>query len=216
MKRLCCIFAAGQIADAEVKIPESAFMIAADAGLLFLRKRGISPDLIVGDFDSLGEKPTGENVVYHRPEKDDTDTMLAVREGLARGYDRFLIYGALGGRLDHTLANLQTLGFLCAHGARGYLVGEGSAVTAFRSGGLAFRDTLRGTVSVFALGADAEGVFERGLKYALDDYTMSAAFPIGVSNEFTGAPSEITVRDGTLLVLWSADALDFGTFEELQ
>ncbi len=216
MSGLCCIVSARPVREGELAVPDGAFVIAADAGLRTLRAAGISPDLIVGDFDSLGEKPEGENIVYHQPEKDDTDTMLAVREGLARGYDRFLIYGALGGRLDHTLANLQTLGFLCAHGARGYLVGEGSAVTAFRSGGLAFRDTLRGTVSVFALGADAEGVFERGLKYALDDYTMSAAFPIGVSNEFTGAPSEITVRDGTLLVLWSADALDFGTFEELQ
>lgn len=214
MKRLCCIFAAGQITEAEAKIPENAFVIAADAGLLFLRKRSVSPDLIVGDFDSLGEKPTGENVVYHRPEKDDTDTMLAVREGLSRGCDRFVIYGGLGGRLDHTLANLQTLGFLCEHGARGYLVGAGTVVTAFKNGGVSFRDTLRGTISVFALGPDAKGVFERGLKYPLDDYTMTANFPIGVSNEFTGAPSEISVRKGTLLALWSAESLDFDTFEE--
>ena len=214
MSGLCCIVSARPVRPEELVIPEGAFVIAADAGERTLRGAGIAPDLIVGDFDSLGAKPSGNNVVYHRPEKDDTDTMLAVREGLARGYDRFLLYGCLGGRLDHTLANLQTLGFLCAHGARGYLAGEGSVVTAFRNGGLAFRDTLRGTVSVFALGADAEGVFECGLKYPLDDYTMTADFPIGVSNEFTGAPSEIAVRKGTLLVLWSAERIDFEGFEE--
>ena len=214
MSGLCCIVSARPVRPEELVIPDGAFVIAADAGLRSLRAAGVVPDLIVGDFDSLGEKPAGENIVYHQPEKDDTDTMLAVREGLARGYDRFLLYGGIGGRLDHTLANLQTLGFLCAHGARGYLVGEGSVVTAFRNGGLAFRQTQRGTVSVFALGADAEGVFERGLKYPLDNYTMTADFPIGVSNEFTGVPSEISVRRGTLLVLWSADRIDFEAFEE--
>lgn len=215
MSGLCCIVSARPVRAEELMIPDGAFVIAADAGLRTLRTAVVAPDLIVGDFDSLGEKPTGERVVCHPPEKDDTDTLLAVREGLARGYDRFLIYGGLGGRLDHSLANLQTLGFLCANGARGYLVGEGIAATAFQNGGLAFRDTLRGTVSVFALGADAKGVCERGLKYALDDYTMCADFPVGVSNEFTGAPSEITVRDGTLLVLWSADKIDFDTITEL-
>ena len=215
MRNLCCIVSAGPVSERELILPRGAFLIAADAGLRYLRSAGISPDLIVGDFDSLGEAPAGENVVYHRPEKDDTDTMLAVQEGLTRGYDRFLIYGGLGGRLDHTLANLQTLSFLCRHGARGYLVGGGIVASAFRNGGIAFRDVLRGTVSVFAPDGDAKGVYERGLKYALDNYTMSSAYPIGVSNEFTGAPSEITVRDGTLLVLWTAEAIDFETFEEL-
>ena len=216
MNKLCCIVAAGPVRKNELSVPSGAFLIAADAGLRPLRALGITPDLIVGDFDSLGERPAGGNVVYHQPEKDDTDTMLAVREGLARGYDRFLMYGALGGRLDHTLANLQTLAFLCEHGARGYLVGEGIAATAFRNGGISFRGGLRGTVSVFTLGADAEGVYERGLRYPLSDYTMSAAFPIGVSNEFTGAPAEISVRSGTLLVLWNADAINFEDFAEKQ
>lgn len=215
MSRVCCIFAAGEISSTEVTIPEGAFVIAADAGLRFLRERGREPDLIVGDFDSLGERPTGENVIYHPPEKDDTDTVLAVREGLKRGYDHFFIFGGLGGRLDHTLANLQTLGFLCEHSARGYLVGGGNVVTAFRNGGIAFSETLHGTISVFALGADAKGVWERGLKYPLSDYTMTASCPIGVSNEFTGSAAEVSVREGTLLVLWSAQALDFYTFEEL-
>lgn len=214
MSGLCCIVSARPVRGSELVVPEGAFVIAADAGLRSLQDAGIEPDLLVGDFDSLGVRPTGENVVYHQPEKDDTDTLLAVREGLARGYDRFLLYGGIGGRLDHTLANLQTLGFLCAHGARGYLVGEGSIVTAFRSGGIAFQNTMHGTVSVFALGADARGVCERGLKYPLDDYTMTADFPIGVSNEFTGRPSEITVRDGTLLVLWTGDRIDLAAFEE--
>ncbi len=185
-------------------------VIAADGG--YARLGGVRPDLVVGDFDSLGYVPEGESVVRHPVKKDDTDTMLAARIGLARGYRAFLLHGAVGGRLDHTLANLQTLAFLREHGARAALLGDGETITLIRNESLRFRAGLRGTVSVFSYGACAEGVYERGFAYTLNDATLTDTKPIGVSNAFTGAPAEIAVRSGRLAVLYAGRPEDSNLF----
>ncbi len=116
----CFIYSAGTFYGLREQPRPGDFKIAADAGLLLCRKLGIEPDLIIGDFDSMPQ-PKDEPCVRVPVEKDDTDTMLALREGLAHGCTEFYFYGATGGRrLDHTLANLQSLAFLRRHGARGY------------------------------------------------------------------------------------------------
>ena len=116
MKR-CFIFAAGTFYGLREAPRAGDVTIAADAGLHNCRSAGIEPELVIGDFDSMEQPPRGGCVVAP-VEKDDTDTMLAVREGLARGCGEFYLYGGTGGvRLDHTLANLQTLAFLRRHGA---------------------------------------------------------------------------------------------------
>ena len=140
-------------------------------------------------------------------EKDDTDAMLAVRRGLELGYREFLLYGSLDGpRLDHTVANFQTLQFLADRGAVGYLVGNRSIVTVVKNGSIAFPAGLSGNLSVFCMGADARGVTERGLYYTLEDGVLTSGFPLGVSNHFTGEPAHISVRDGSLLVIWDKAA----------
>lgn len=140
-------------------------------------------------------------------EKDDTDAMLAVRRGLELGYREFVLYGSLDGpRLDHTVANFQTLQFLADRGTVGYLVGNRSIVTVVKNGSIAFPAGLRGNLSVFCMGADARGVTERGLYYALEDGVLTSGFPLGVSNHFTGEPAHISVRDGSLLVIWDKAA----------
>ncbi len=178
-------------------------VIAADAGYLHLAAQGIKPDLVVGDFDSLGFVPQGEAIVRHPARKDDTDTLLAIKLGLERGYRRFHLYGCLGGRLDHTVANLQALGYLCAHGARGFLIGDRETATLMRNTSLRFRDSARGTLSVFAHGGEARDVTLDGLSYPLDRAVLTPDFPLGVSNEFTGVPATVQVGDGALLVVWS-------------
>ena len=117
MEPICYIVGACQPGELCLAPGRPAFVIAADQGLRYLEEAGITPDLIVGDFDSLGIVPQGANVVRHPVEKDDTDMMLAVKTGLARGYRTFVLYGGLGGRLDHTYANFQTLTYLARHGA---------------------------------------------------------------------------------------------------
>ncbi len=176
-------------------------VIAADGGYAHLN--GIHADLVVGDFDSLGFIPAGESVVRHPAEKDDTDTMLAARIGLSRGYRAFVLLGGVGGRLDHTLANIQTLAFLRENGARAALRGEGETITFLQNEALHFRAGMSGIVSVFSYGATAAGVYERGLAYALTDATLTDTNPLGVSNAFTGEAAEVSVREGRLIVLYA-------------
>jgi thiamine pyrophosphokinase len=176
-------------------------VIAADGG--YAHMGGIKPDLVVGDFDSLGYVPEDEQVVRHPAEKDDTDTMLAARIGIERGYRTFVLLGGVGGRLDHTLANIQTLAFLRENGARAALIGESETITLIHNEALRFRAGLSGIISVFSYGSVAYGVYERGLAYALNDATLTDTNPLGVSNAFTGEHAEVRVRDGRLVVLFA-------------
>ena len=188
-------------------------MIAADAG--YRQLGNVKADYVVGDFDSLGYEPEGERILRHPAEKDDTDTLLAVKLGLSLGYRVFVLLGGVGGRLDHTLANIQTLAYLHGRGAKACLVGDTETITMLEGGTLRFRAGLSSVVSVFAYGERATGVYERGLAYPLTDATLTDDFPLGVSNAFTGAPAEIAVGQGRLLVLWGAALEDSDLFEPL-
>lgn len=200
----CIIFCAAGFTGLAAPIEAGDLVIAADGGLVHTQSLDITPDVILGDFDSLGFAPQGANVFP--VEKDDTDSMLAVRHGLKEGCDTFFLYGSLDGpRLDHTIANFQTLQFLADHNAAGYLIGSQFLLTVVKNSAIAFPSGCRGTVSVFCLGADAEGVSLKGLYYPLEDGVLTAGFPLGVSNHFTGEAAEISVRQGSLLVLWDRE-----------
>lgn len=200
----CVIFCAAGFDRLAEEIQDGDLVIAADGGLKHTEKLGLTPDVILGDFDSLGFMPEGAEVFP--VEKDDTDAMLAVRCGLDRGCRRFVLYGGLDGdRLDHTLANFQTLQYLADRGADGYLVGEKYLVTVVKNGSLSFPAEAKGVLSVFCLGADAAGVTLSGLKYPLEDGTLSSGFPLGVSNHFIGKKSSISVKNGSLLSLWDRE-----------
>ena len=197
----CIIFCAAGFEALVEPLQKDDFVIAADGGLVHTEKLGIVPKEILGDFDSLGYTPEGANVFP--VEKDDTDAMLAVRRGLSLGYREFILYGSLDGpRLDHTVANFQTLQFLCDHGAFGCLAGNDTLVTVVKNGALRFPAGATGVISVFCLGQDARGVTLEGLYYPLEEGTLTAGFPLGVSNHFTGREASVSVKDGSLLVLW--------------
>ena len=197
--RNCVIFCAGEFHG--LAEPVDGTVIAADGGLRHLQALGRTADVVIGDFDSLGYVPRNANVFP--VEKDDTDAMLAVRKGLELGCDRFVLYGALEGpRLDHTVANFQTLQFLADRGARGFLVGTDTVVTVIKNGSLTLPALQEGILSVFCMGKDANGVTIEGLQYPLEKGTLSAGFPLGVSNHFVGAEAKITVEDGSLLILY--------------
>ena len=196
----CVIFCAAGFSGLLEPLAD-AFVIAADGGLQHTQKLGVAPDVILGDFDSLGYVPEGANVFP--VEKDDTDAMLAVRHGLRAGCREFLLYGSLDGkRLDHTVANFQTLQFLADNGGFGYLIGEDYLVTVVKDGAVTFPAGAEGILSVFCMGADAEGVTIEGAQYGLTDGTLSAGFPLGVSNHFTGQETRVSVKNGSLLLLW--------------
>ena len=203
MQGICYIIGAYHGEDAVI-LPSSAdFVIAADGGYKALDTLGVQANLVVGDFDSLGYVPEGVEILQHPVRKDDTDTLLAIRLGLERGYRNFVITGALGGRLDHTFANLQALLFLRDHGARGVLYGDGFAATAVTNGSITIQG--KGTLSVFTMDAKAEGVTLRDVSFSVEQVPLTNSFPIGGSNEFMGKPATISVEQGTLLIMWQAE-----------
>ena len=197
----CIIFCAAEFDRLAAPIQENDFILAADGGLNHLKRLGITPNEILGDFDSLGYAPIGANVFP--VEKDDTDAMLAARRGLELGFREFLFYGSLDGpRLDHTIANFQTLQFLADNGATGYLIGNTYLATVITNETLIFPAGAEGILSLFCLGPDANGVTIEGLHYPLQNGTLTSGFPLGVSNHFTGRQARITVSQGSLLCLW--------------
>ncbi len=197
----CVIFCAGEFDALALPILDTDYIIAADGGLRHVQTLGIAPHVILGDFDSLGYVP--EDARVFPVEKDDTDAMLAVRRGLEAGHRKFYLYGGLdGSRLDHTVANFQTLQFLADRGAKGYLVGKDYLVTVLSKETARFSKTAEGILSLFCLGPDAKGVTLENLQYPMENGSFSCGFPLGVSNHFIGKAAKITVKEGNLLAIW--------------
>lgn len=195
----CVIFCAGKMELPPFPIEKDDFVIAADGGLSHTQKWGITPQIIMGDFDSLGYVPEGARV--SPVEKDDTDAMLAVRLGLEQGCDRFVLYGALeGDRVDHTLANFQLLLFLKSRHARGWLVGDRQIVTALWKK-QDYPDRAEGIFSLFSMDHGAKVTLE-GLKYELTDGLLQPDFPLGVSNQFMGKAACVEVKNGSLIAIY--------------
>ncbi len=197
--RVCYIVGAGSFCAAAFSPCDGDLVIAADGGFSHLQAHGYTPDLVLGDFDSLGYVPEHPNLRTYPAQKDDTDMMLAVREGLAQGITTFVLLGGTGGRIDHTLANIQTLSYLATQGARGFLIGDGTTMTVLCGNSLTLAPKRPGgTLSVFCLGDRATGVCLGGLQYVLD-----GDMPLGVSNAFTEQAAYIGCQTGRLLVVWS-------------
>lgn len=207
----CIVVAAGDIMLSEIEIREDDYIIAVDGGYLYCKLLHIDPHFIVGDFDSVEEKERKEideikkkdsEKVRELPcEKDDTDMRAALKFGLDKGYRNFIIYGGTGGRLEHTIANLQCLIYLKNHGAKGYMMEDESMLTVIKNESICFKQGMEGLVSVFSMGEKAEGVSIRGMKYPLNKVTLTNDFPIGISNEFTQETGELEVENGTLAVI---------------
>lgn len=202
--RPCWIFGGAPISGKLLcEPPHDAYIIAADSGYSSVLEMGYSPDLTVGDFDSLtGEMPSVGEVFTVGAEKDDTDTMLAVKKALEAGYKDISITGAIGGRLDHTIANIQTLAYIKSHGGKGRLVGERDIVLLEREGRYIYKRMDGMYLSLFSYGNSAE-VSVSGVKYCLDRHCLENTFPLGVSNEITEQECTFTVWKGEVLVIFS-------------
>ncbi len=198
--KICYIIGAGNLPLLYIK--DGGFIIAADGGLDKLGT--IKPDLVVGDFDSSVCK-IPENAIVLPVEKDVTDMCFAVGEGEKRGYDTFLIFGGTGGRPDHTFANISLLCALAERGKQGYLIGEGYITTAITNTKMSIGGKEGNTLSVFAAGDKARGVTLCGVKYPLQNHTLHFSNALGVSNSFTAGLANISVTDGTLIVMWQED-----------
>ena len=201
---VCYIVGAGDFTPRGFQPQAEDFVIAADGGLLALEALGIQPDLLIGDLDSLGDHPLPEGVPLekHPVEKDDTDTGIALAQGYAMGCRSFALYGCAGGRVDHLIANFQSMCRYSKLGADVRLVAPDYDAYALSNGSLTLPRRPAGTtVSVFCHGEKAEGVTLRGLYYPLDGYTLTSDHPLGVSNQHTEETAEISVANGTLLII---------------
>lgn len=197
----CFIVGAGQHYNDDVlDIRKQDYVIAADAGYEYLVDKNIKCDMVIGDFDSVDSLPIHDNVIKLNPIKDETDMLSAVNQGIKKGYTKFHIYGGCGKRFAHTMANIQLLTMLASKGMQGYLYGENEILTVIKDSYISFDKMKKGYISVFSLTNECIGVYEKNLKYLLDDYTMVNDYAIGVSNEFIGKESEVGVKKGTLLI----------------
>lgn len=198
---VCYVVGAGECREINFKVEKDDLVIAADGGLKYLDEFGIKADIIVGDFDSFGKIPQGENVCRLKPEKDITDMDAAVNIGIEKGYKDFKLFGALGGRIDHSIANLQLISALANQNIKAEIIDEKTNIIAIHNGTVEFDSSKSGYISVFSHSDVCEGVSIEGLKYELKNAELKNSFPLGVSNEFIGLPSKITVKNGTLIIV---------------
>lgn len=196
-------------------------VIAVDGGYASLLEAGVSPDYVLGDFDSLGFVPEGDGVTCFSPEKDESDMQLALSLAEERGFGPLYLYGAFAGRIDHTIANIQLLARFARKGLSLIGIGDDFALVMLDGKGanrIRFEEfdpcSLDGTpygrfVSVFAYGGAASGVTESGLRYSLSAAELSDDCSLGLSNEFTGSVAGIHLEEGNALVVFPLEALPY-------
>ena len=204
----CVVLCAAPVSNdaclAQEILPDD-YLICVDGGMKHAQRIGCKPQLWVGDFDSAPFEQKGIETLRHPPEKDDTDTMLAVMEGIQRGFREFLLLAATGGRMDHTIANLMVLDYLKTQGLSGTIKDEKNTLFMIRNEAVTLLRKSGWKFSVFPWGGDAEGIFIRNAVYNVENFVMHCSYPSGVSNEFADGPAEIGVAKGTLLICLSRD-----------
>lgn len=201
MKNRCIIVSGGTLGPVPPR-EDGDLVIACDRGYAYCERLGVHPDIFVGDFDSFSG-PVAPDVAVERlkPEKDDTDTGHAVALALGRGCRSLLLTCALGGRLDHTLANLQTCVQAAEAGAAVRILDETAEIDFLTGGSLRLSKRPGWSLSVFSMSDCCTGVCLRGVKYPLEDAELTNRVPLGVSNEFAAAEAEIALKTGVLMIV---------------
>ena len=199
----CVIVSGGDFSPVSGLLQED-FVIACDRGYQGCEQMGLKPDLLISDFDSY-DGPVAQDIRLdrHIPEKDDTDTMLAVRYAVEHGFRSIIVCCALGGRLDHLIANLQAMLFAQTHGVSAVLQCEDTEIFTLRNSSLKLPRRDGWSLSVFALDGPCRGVCIRGAKYPLENAELIPSLPLGVSNQWIAEEAVISVLEGTLMIVLS-------------
>lgn len=198
----CIIFAAGDCLPKTQVLPylaEKPYIIAADAGYRYAEDIGCTPNLILGDFDSGACPETDIETMRLNPIKDDTDSAVALKEAVRRGYRQIVLFGGTGSRLDHTFANFDLCAYAKTLGVDLTLADTHHRVFVLQNETQILPRDDSKYISVFALGG-ACTVTLKGFYYPLENFTFTPFCGMGVSNEITEATAEITVSDGTALI----------------
>lgn len=180
------------------------YIICADGGITIAEQNGIIPDIVLGDLDSVDSVNQQYNFIRHPKEKDDTDTMLCLKYGIANGFCDFLIIGGIGGRFDHTIANLQTLAFAKENGVNAAIISYNTFCTIIK-GEEKYELPIKENayLSIFSYSDECRGVTVKGAKYELADAVLKSTFPLGVSNEWKEEKATISINEGKLLIIVS-------------
>lgn len=202
----CTVFTGGEIIDLtfiDAKAVSETFVVCADSGYVYANKLGITPDVVIGDYDSLGFIPDTDSEIFTFPaEKDDTDLMLAIKEAMKRGYKDFDIYGALGGRFDHTFSNIQALAYISVHGGVGRIISEHEEIVLLVPGSYTFAKKDGYSLSLFSYTDVVEELDISGVKYSARTDLVNS-FPLGISNVIIDEHAKISFTGGRLLVVQS-------------
>lgn len=214
----CVILSAGPVRDIEALKPllrPDDWFIAADNGWSLAGRLGVTPSVLVADFDSMPEPPEIRESLEILPlpvEKDWTDTMAAAMEGIRRGYREFLLLGATGGRLDHTMANFSVLLYLVEQGADAMMADEQNRVMLFHPGSYTLRPEEGYKLSLFPFGGKVTGLCETDVYYPLKDAELLPDSSLGTSNEFIRdldknvlLEPKISFKTGYLMIFLSKD-----------
>ncbi len=200
----CYIIGAGEFTPRDLRPQKGDLLIAADGGFRALDQMGFKPDLLMGDLDSLGsyQLPDDLRLEQFPVEKDDTDTGIALAYGWEAGYRDFALYGCSGGRVDHLLANWQSMGRMSRMGAKIRMIAPDYDAYAITNDSLLLPSRPAGTlISIFCHGSRAHGVTLSGLQYPLQNAALTCDHPLGVSNHHLEKDAFVSVEDGTLLII---------------
>ena len=180
-------------------------LLCADGGYALCKEMCITPHRVLGDCDSIARADIpAELLVTYPAEKDDTDTMLCIRYALEQSCDECLLFGGIGGRLDHTLANLQSLAFAHTHGMRAGMVDACDQAFLMENEERIISYQKNTAISLLAYTERCAGVTISGVKYPLLHATLTQNFPLGVSNRCTAEYARVAVEEGILLVVLSS------------
>lgn len=205
-KKMRCVIISGSpdtnVEEIKSLCTNDDFIVCADSGYSFAKKAGLTPNLIIGDFDSLKEElPQNTEVVKLNTHKDDTDTEHCVMECIRRGYKDFLLLGSIGGRTDHTFANIATLAFLSEYNYNGIARNNGEEIRILKEGSYEMNNKKGLIFSVFPYGCESVNVTYKGAEYMLNNKTLTYNVSRGISNVFIDDEAEITINRGRAILL---------------
>ena len=183
-------------------VMDNDYVICADRGYYFAKNAGITPDIVVGDFDSYSDEISDDcEVVTLNPVKDDTDTIHSIDIAIEKGYRDIIIIGAIGGRIDHSFANISALEYLHCKGAKGVLISKNERIEFLCKGDYNYNGYKGKTFSLFPFGCSEVCVSYSGAKYPLDRYFIKSQIPLGVSNVFLSDKCKINIYDGNAILI---------------
>lgn len=203
LKSRCVIIGGGDcsVEQLQSSISHNDYVICADSGYDIAIAAQITPDLVIGDFDSIKSLNVNVDKITLPVEKDFTDSEAAFNEGIKKGYSDFLLLGGTGGRFEHTFANVSIMARASKEGKSFKIADEKHTFYSITNSSIKIPFQPNNQVSVFAFGGKSYGVTEKGFHYLIENYTLDPFIPIGISNDIVDAFGEIIVEDGTIIII---------------